>query len=151
MITAMGALRRVTQLLIVFAVVAGCERAGEADLELTQTLTKAAEAVAPGQRLLLDKVVSQPWDQVLLFGPYTTVDLMKKAVSGDLPPALGRIQIERRDDVNAVVFLHCGMVAAVVALPRSVADFPKSELMRPVPRTQAQLVRGASGVDFRWE
>jgi hypothetical protein len=151
MIITIGALRRVFLLLIVSAVSTGCEPGGKAEMELTQTLTKAAEAVAPGQALSLDKLVTQPWDQVLLFGPYTTVDLMKRAVGGELPPALQRIQIEQRDDVNAVVFLQGGKVVAAVALPRRVADFPKSELLRPVPRNQASLLRAASGVEFRWQ
>lgn len=151
MIIPFAALRRVFLLLIVSAVASGCEPGGKAEMELTQTLTNAAEAVAPGQSLSLDKVVTQPWDHVLLFGPYTTVDLMKKAVGGDLPPALQRIQIEQRDDVNAVVFVREGKVAAAVALPRRVADFPKSELLRSVPRTQAKLLRAATGVEFRWQ
>jgi hypothetical protein len=151
MITPFSASRRLTLLLIVAATAAGCEPAGKADMELTQTLTQAAEAVAPGQVLSLDKVVTQPWDQVLLLGPYTTEDLMKQTVGGDLPAALQRMQIDQRDDVNAVVFLQGGKVVAAVALPRRVADFPKSELLRPVMRTQAQLVRAASGVAFRWQ
>ena len=46
MITPFGASRRLTLLLIVAAMAAGCEPAGKADMELTQTLTQAAEAVA---------------------------------------------------------------------------------------------------------
>jgi len=151
MITAHGAGRRFFLLLAVSAMASGCEPGGKADMELAQRLTKAAEAVAHGQLLSLDKLATQPWEEVLLIGPYTPVDLMKQAVGGDLSPALQRIQIEQRDDVNAVVFLQGGKVAAAVALSRRVADFPKSELLRPVPRAQAQLLRATAGVDFRWQ
>jgi hypothetical protein len=144
-------LRRQALLLIIgMTIVAGCQPAGEADMELTQTLTRAAEGVAPGQVLSLDAVVTQPWDQVLLVGPYTPNTLIEKATGGALPAALQRIDIDKRDDVNAVVFLLDGKASAAVALPRRVADFNKADLLRPVARAQAQLVRAASGVEFRW-
>ena len=151
MTAALGAACRRTLLAILFTMAAGCQPAGTADMALTQTLTQAAEAVVPGQLLALDEVVTQPWDQVLLIGPYTPADVMKKILGGELPAALQRIQIDERDDVNAVVFLEGGRATAAVALPRRVADFRKTDLLRPVPRQQAQLVRAASGVDFRWQ
>ena len=143
--------RRLALLWITCTIAAGCQPAGEADMELTQALTQAAERVAPGQVLSLDKAVTQPWDHVLLVGPYTPNDLMQKVVGGTLPAALERIEIDKRDDVNAVVFMLDGKASAAVALPRRVADFRKTDLLRPVPRQQAQLVRAASGVDFRWQ
>lgn len=130
--------------------VAGCDSGGKADMPLTQSLTQAAMDVASGNTLVLDKVIAQPWDHAVVFGPYTPKDSMRQVLGGDLPAVLEQIQIEQRDDVNAVVFLAGGKVAAAVALPRRVADFPKSELQRPVARAKAQLVRDASGVNFRW-
>ena len=130
---------------------AGCEVGGKPEIDPTQTLTQAAGTVQPGQELALDRVVAQPWDRVLVIGPYTPEDEMKKAIGAELPPTLKRIQIDRRDDVHAVVFMQGSTAAAAVALPRRVADFPKSELLRPVRREQAQLVKDPKGVTYRWK
>lgn len=149
-----GARRRPTLLslsVILIGLTAGCDPDGKVDMPLTQILTQAAMAVAPGDLLVLDKVVTQPWDRAVVFGPYTPEDLMKQTLGGELPAVLLRIQIDQRDDVNLVVFLAGAQVTAAVALPRRVADFPKSELQRLVSRAQAQWVRDAGGLAFRWQ
>lgn len=143
--------RREILLWITCTLTAGCQPAAKADMELTKTLTQAAEAVAPGQLLSLDKVVVQPWDQVLLVGPYTPNAVIQKATGGSLPAELERLEIDKRDDVNLLIFMQGGKPSTAVALPRRVADFDKADLLRPTERQKAQLVRAATGVGFRWQ
>ena len=94
--------------------------------------------VAPGQVLSLDKVVVQPWDQVLLVGPYTPNALIQKATGGGMPAEMGAIEIDKRDDVNVLIFMRGGKASTAVALPRRVADFDKADLLRPTDRKNAQ-------------
>lgn len=119
-------------------------------MELTQTLTRSAEATAPGQTLSLDTLLPMAWDHVLIVGPYTPVALIEKAMGASMSSQLRAIEIDQRDDVHAVVFVQQGQVAAAVALPRRVADFDKADLLRPVPRGEARLIRASSGVRFSW-
>ena len=151
MITMANAARRQAFLSLFLAMTTGCSPKESSDMVLTQTLTHAAEAVGPGQALVLGDLVTQPWDQVILFGPYTPEEVMRKALGVELPVSLKNIKIDERDDVNALVFLNGKSLAAAVALPRRVADFSKTELQRAVVRAQARLVRDAAGVNFRWQ
>ena len=120
-------------------------------MELSMSLERAAEAVAPGQVLSLDKVVLLPWDRVVLVGPYTPTSLVQQATGGAVPAELERIEIDRRDDINVLIFMQGSKASAAVALPRRVADFDKADLLRPKDRQKAQLVRAAAGVQFRWQ
>lgn len=128
---------------------AGCSSSEGTPTGLTRSLTTAAHAAAPGETLDLERVVAQDWDTVILIGPYTPVPMIEKAIGGAAPRAVTRLSIEERDDINVLVFLLAGKVAAAVALPRSAADFNRADLLRPLDRQRAHLVRSSSGVVFR--
>ena len=145
-----GAQRRQAILWVACILGVGCESGGS-DVELTRSLTEAAEAVAPGQVLSLDRAAQKPWDTVVLVGPYTPVSLIEKAIGTTVPDNVRRLALEGRDDVNLLLFLSSGKVIAAVVLPRRVADFNKADLLRPVARSKSNLVRAATGVAFRLE
>ncbi len=141
--------RRALLLCLVGLSSAGCRPADRPDM--TRALATAATAVAPGQVLVLEQAVPLAWDRVLVVGPYTPLDAIRAAAGGPLPADAERIGIDKRDDIDMLVFLRPGGDGLALALGRDVADFDKADLLRPVPRAQARLVRAASGVAFRWQ
>ena len=131
------------------ALAAACRPGGDA--EMARSLADAARAVAPGQVLSLDQAVPIAWDRVMLVGPYTPPAAVRAAAGEDLPADVERSGIDRRDDINLLVFLRRGGDGLALELGRGLADFDRADLLRPVDRARARLVRGATGVLFRWQ
>lgn len=68
------------------------------------------------------------WERVYIFPPYATAEQIRGSLGFDWPKAM-RIGIERRDDINLLVFVRDKKVVQYVAFPRVHGDF--SELATP--------------------
>ena len=114
-------------------------------------LATALRGTRPGQVLDLARVVPGSWDHVLVAGPYESKERLRQACDGRLPP-----ELERLDDFgvsegsNWLVFLQYGEAGQALEVSRRDADFGNAQLMHPVPRARARLVRAASGPAFSW-
>ena len=117
-------------------------------MDITAALERACASLKPGETLAFESVASFPWDHLLLAGPYTPASELQRVLQGPLPSSLSDINIERRDDVNAVAFLNGKDLVHAQALPRHVIDFGKVDLLKRIPRAKARFVRAPSGVLF---
>jgi hypothetical protein len=120
-------------------------------MDIADALEKACATLKPGDTLVIESVAPFAWDHMLLAGPYTPVSELQRILQGPLPSSLKDIDIDRRDDVNAVVFLNGNDIVHAQALSRREIDFEKASLLRRIPRGQARFVRVASGVQFMLE
>lgn len=117
-------------------------------MDITAALERACATLKPGDTLAFESVAPFAWDHLLLAGPYTPVSELQRVLQGPLPSSLKDIDIDRRDDVNAAVFLNGNDVVHAQALARRVIDFDKAFLLKPIPRAQARFVRTPNGVLF---
>jgi len=114
-------------------------------------LAAALQGTRPGQVLDLARAVTGSWDHVLIAGPYESMERIRRACGGRLPP-----ELERLDDYavsegsNWLVFLQIDGAGKALEVRRRDADFGDAELMHPVPRGRARLVSAASGAAFSW-
>ena len=83
-----------------------------------------AEAVdrGPGTRLALAQSATFEWDQVCLFGPYTSDDEVD-AVTGIAGAAQRAFDVRSNEDINVLLFIQAGRVIESVAHPRRWDDF----------------------------
>lgn len=117
-------------------------------MDISAALERACATLKPGDTLVFESVAPFAWDHLVLAGPYTPVSELQQVLQGPLPSSLKGIDIDRRDDVNAAVFLRGNDVVHAQALARHVIDFQKDFLLRRIPRAQARFVRAPSGVLF---
>ena len=143
-------LRRRTMLACLAGTLATACHSGRST-EMARSLASAAQAVAPGQVLSLEQAVPTAWDRVMLVGPYTPSAAIRAAAGDKLPAEVEGSGIDGRDDINLLVFLRRGGDGLALELGRGLADFDKGDLLRPVDRARARLVRDPKGMRFRWQ
>lgn len=102
-------------------------------------------ATAPGADGVVDfgQLDLFAWDTMYVFRPYTphgTVD----AALGFSWDGIDAVGIERRDDINLLVFTSDRSVVAYLALPRSKLDFAHSDYQAFAPRSARFHTRAAS-------
>jgi hypothetical protein len=79
-----------------------------------------------GERMLVDlRAISDfSWDTLYIFTPYTPIETVRDALGFDWPKA-AEIEINKRDDINLLVFVSRGEVVQFLEYPRSRGDFYK--------------------------
>lgn len=96
----------------------GCGR----DNDAVSRSIRGAVKQGNGARVVLAEYTSFAWDKVWIFGPYTPTDKIE-AVTGISGVARDTQGIESRDDIDVLLFVRGGRVAASVAHARDRGDF----------------------------
>ncbi len=83
---------------------------------------KISEQIKSGGDKDIDSLIDQPWDELIVFAPYSNPPAIASQHRIDLPMALSRHSIINRDDVCILVFLHEKEAIAWSTIRRSVID-----------------------------
>jgi hypothetical protein len=97
-----------------------------------------AQAIAQGRVVDFGQLDHFAWDALYIFTPYTSGETIDAALgfAWDGADATG---IERRDDINLLVFTRDGAVVAYSAIPRSTLDFEQGAAGRAFTPDAAQF------------
>jgi len=125
--------RRLASVLVLVAafvlVVSGCGSRAAPDSELSNAITKQAEAGA-GTVIDFVALTDFQWERLYIFDPYTTVDEIHRAL-GFRWNAAASTGIDKLDGIALLVFVEGDEVVRYVEHPRNRGDFVP--LARPEP------------------
>lgn len=76
--------------------------------------------------LSLSRVIDTPWEQVVIFTPYSDPRAIEKEMDIQLDRAR-HTRINSRDDIHVLLFLREGQTLRMVEYPRSKGDFKLDE------------------------
>ena len=115
------------------------------EAEAVDTLLAHAVQRGAGARAVLDSVGPTGWEFFYVFGPYTAVDAMRRCITES--HGFETYGVERREDIDVLVFKTPRGQLSSMAMPRSSAPFGEDALTRRYPRSAAQFVvrRNKSG------
>lgn len=103
-------------------------------------------ARAQGAAVVALRPTSREWDLAYFFGPYTADSQIEAAV-GVHCSTCSLIDLDERDDLNAVVLVKGNQLVQIQELPRDEADIRPGLLRRPfAPGTQFALSEDRDGV-----
>lgn len=121
--------------LAVAVLAAGCAgqpSAGPVAIALEQRLTASPLPAA----IDLGEIVAEPWDAVIVFGPYTSPATIE-AFLGSIPSSDISDRLAKSDSDNLFVFTSKGRVVSQELIPRGIADFPDGALPLMLSRDSA--------------
>ena len=126
-------MRVVRLLMICLASLGALNCAGDdrVSLSLAASVSRGA-----GARIALADHAKLAWDKACIFAPYTP-DTVIDAVTGVQGAAKQAHSIESREDINLLLFVHEGNIAASVAHRRDRGDFGPELVGRCYSREQA--------------
>jgi len=127
--------------------VAACSQPDQT-MDIVAPLERATSGQKPGETLNFATLAPFTWDRMLLAGPYTPLAELERVLAKPVPGALRSIDLDRRDDVNAAVFLNGQDIVHAQAIPRRIIDFRKADLLKPIARADARFTRAESGVGY---
>ncbi len=129
---------RVTLLLLVAALLAGCGIGSGRDEALGQAL-EAAIGSAPDNGVVdLTTLVPGPWEEVVVFDPGTPASRMRDDLGLDWPAADAAASTLENEDVETLVFLSGGKVTTWAAMWITHGEIPFG-------RWQASAADGSAG------
>jgi len=139
--------RHELQCLVVVAWCAACSAPASNGFESETVDSLLANAVRRGvnARAVLDSVGPRGWEFFYVFGPYTPMDAMRRCITES--HGFETFGVERRDDIDVLVFKTPRGQLSSMQMPRSSAPFAEDALARRYPRSAAQFVvrRNRSG------
>lgn len=110
--------------------------------EAVDSLLTNAVRRGVGARASLDGVGPNGWEFFYVFGPYTTVDAMRRCIGES--HGFETFGVERRDDIDVLVFRTPKGQLSSMDMPRASAAFSEDALARRYPRAGAAfIVRGS--------
>jgi len=115
------------------------------EAEAVDSLLANAVRRGAGARAILDSVGPTGWEFFYVFGPYTAVDAMRRCISES--HGFETYGVERREDIDVLVFKTPRGQLSSMQIPRSSAPFGEDALTRRYPRNAAHFVvrRNRSG------
>jgi hypothetical protein len=98
----------------------------------------------PGTHLDLADLAPFAWERVCIFGPYTTAGDIRRSVAVAWRRS-DDCDIESRDDIDLLVFIHDHEVARFVAHRREYGDFGPELVNRCYARDEAKFLVRVAG------
>lgn len=130
---------RVALWLLCLALLA-CSKHGE-DEQFSSALAARYQSLTAQQPLIpLTQLTNFAWDQVFLFGPYTSTQELTR-ITGVAIDKSASHALDERDDIHILVFLQQKKLTKLIAVPRGVMDFAKAKQAQALTPQQAQLVQ----------
>jgi hypothetical protein len=129
------------------AACAACAAPASSGFEAESVDTLLANTVrrGAGARAVLDSVGPTGWEFFYVFGPYTTVDAMRRCITES--HGFETYGVDRREDIDVLVFRTPKGELFSMQMPRASASFSEDALARRYPRAGARFIvrRNASG------
>jgi hypothetical protein len=76
----------------------------------------------PNDQVKLSRITRFGWDRMFVFPPYTPTSEISKILGASVPDVIEKIGIERREDINLLVFLDGSKIVEVSPVSRSAVD-----------------------------
>lgn len=136
----LSTLRRQFALWLLCLALLACSKHGE-DEQFSSALAARYQSLTAQQPLIpLTQLTNFAWDQVFLFGPYTSTQELTR-ITGVAIDKSASHALEERDDIHILVFLQQKKLAKLIAVPRGVMNFAKTQQGQALTPQQAVLVQ----------
>ena len=135
-------------LVVMLMALAGCQRDRPSSFRpaAVDSAFNAAMAHGAGATASMDSLGPEKWNTFYVFGPYTSVDAMRRCLATSEFEPYG---IEHRDDVYALYFRSSASNISSMTIPRGTVQFSSDALSREYARDSATFVVRLSSTGHR--
>jgi len=119
---------------------AGCAAPASSgfEAETVDSLLTNAVRRGVGARATLDSVGPRDWEFFYVFGPYTTMDAMRRCITES--HGFETYGVDHREDIDVLVFRTPKGELSSMQVPRASASFSEDALARRYPRAGAHFL-----------